>query len=381
MTNSYLESEFTGYLNNNTVTNTEWKDLYTKLIYPIEANVEYQENLVEQIFLTSGMLHPNNRNWNENRTENSEKLICSKNKLKDLISCIRKSYNNNKYHCFTHACHVLSNCAKLLIDIISHDNNFTKIEGLALLFSAMIHDVGHLGVTNNTLINEGHPLAIRYSDISVAEMNSLSCGFEILNTFENNILLDHTVEERKKFRFLVVQIVLSTDIADQERKLILTQKYELACINKLKNGKVDLSVEGNRLSMLSLIMRMADVGACVQNSDTCHIMSYRHYLEVRDAYNVNRGIMLNQKQHCLEHIAFMESYTMVLFESLKVTNILSDKLKNEMEENVNKNLNFWLTEGWELIASWYNNTNDTDIAKNINNTKKSDHNGNKEVEE
>ena len=45
----------------------------------------------------------------------------------------------------------------------------TRTDKLALLLSAIGHDLNHPGFTNAMLVNSRHFLAIRYNDISVLE--------------------------------------------------------------------------------------------------------------------------------------------------------------------------------------------------------------------
>jgi hypothetical protein len=47
-------------------------------------------------------------------------------------------------------------------------------EALAILFAAAIHDLQHPGVTNDYLVQNSSPLALRYNDRAVAESNSAS---------------------------------------------------------------------------------------------------------------------------------------------------------------------------------------------------------------
>ena len=43
----------------------------------------------------------------------------------------------------------------------------------AILFSALIHDCDHYGISNGQIIKEGHPISEKYKNKSVAEQNSV----------------------------------------------------------------------------------------------------------------------------------------------------------------------------------------------------------------
>ena len=47
------------------------------------------------------------------------------------------------------------------------ENLLRREEVLALLLSAVGHDLNHPGVNNALLVNSRHPLAVLYNDISV----------------------------------------------------------------------------------------------------------------------------------------------------------------------------------------------------------------------
>lgn len=50
----------------------------------------------------------------------------------------------------------------------------------AILFSALIHDVDHWGVSNNQLIKEGAPMSEKYKGKSIAEQNSVDLAWDLL---------------------------------------------------------------------------------------------------------------------------------------------------------------------------------------------------------
>lgn len=49
-----------------------------------------------------------------------------------------------------------------------------------IIFSALIHDVDHWGVSNAQLIKEGAPMADKYKGKSVAEQNSVDLAWDLL---------------------------------------------------------------------------------------------------------------------------------------------------------------------------------------------------------
>lgn len=81
-------------------------------------------------------------------------------------------------------------------------------------FAALIHDAGHVGVPNTTLIQEDPSLAFKYNDTSVAEQNSLDVCWDLLMQdayvdLRRCICAD--ADELAHFRELLILMVMSTD--------------------------------------------------------------------------------------------------------------------------------------------------------------------------
>ena len=87
-----------------------------------------------------------------------------------------------------------------------------------MILSALIHDVDHRGVPNNILCKEEKELAAVYDNKSVAEQNSVDIAWETLmdERFKNLRKCIYANEsELKRFRVLLVNSVMATDIFDK----------------------------------------------------------------------------------------------------------------------------------------------------------------------
>jgi hypothetical protein len=112
--------------------------------------------------------------------------------LNAIVTNVAAMYRDNASHCFEHASHVVMSVTKLLSRIVAPDLEFheNSAEGgktlhdhtygitsdpltqFACVFSALIHDVDHLGIPNAQIVKEKLPLANHYKNQSVAEQNS-----------------------------------------------------------------------------------------------------------------------------------------------------------------------------------------------------------------
>lgn len=110
--------------------------------------------------------------------------------------------------------------------IASNLHNYTfgitsdPLAQFAVVFGALIHDVDHHGVSNKQLEKESSPIAERYKNKSIAEQNSVDRAWDLLlDREEFGELQDaifQTEAEYKRFRQIVVNVVMATDIFDKE---------------------------------------------------------------------------------------------------------------------------------------------------------------------
>lgn len=165
--------------------------------------------------------------------------------LRQYVKFILSGYEAVPYHNVEHCYHVVISVNKLMDMIMnSQDLNIPKSERpstfgfkddplmqLALLFAALIHDVGHQGIPNRQLSVEDDILAIQYNDQSIAEHRSLYIAFSELLKPEYKDLRSAVfpeMDDYRRFRKAVVNLVLTTDIASPERTQIGKSKWKEA---------------------------------------------------------------------------------------------------------------------------------------------------------
>ena len=82
-----------------------------------------------------------------------------------------------------------------------------KLEAIhifSLFISAIIHDMGHPGVTNAFMININDEIALQYNDISVLENFHIAEAFRIMGRPECNILENLDPSEYRTIRRLMI---------------------------------------------------------------------------------------------------------------------------------------------------------------------------------
>jgi class 3 adenylate cyclase len=218
-----------------------------------------------------------------------------KNELHDFVACIASGYMQNSFHNFEHASHVILSSNKLLKRIMSLDNHKNNSTGeaitshdlyehtygigtdpltqFAIVFSALIHDVGHVGVPNFVLAEENPDLAERYVQKSIAEQHSVTVAWDLLMQphFRNLRSYIYTTEEEcVRFRRLLVNMVMATDIFDPDLKALRASRWEMA-----------FGEDGGTNSALNMARRATIViEHVIQASDVSHTMQHWYIYKV-----------------------------------------------------------------------------------------------------
>jgi hypothetical protein len=173
--------------------------------------------------------------------------------LRHFIRWCASRYHQNPFHSYAHASHVIQSANKLLARIVKPDvvnyrrhslnaiasdlHDYTygitsdPLTHFAVLFATLIHDVDHSGVSNAQRGLEEPELAEKYKNKSVAEQNSIDLAWSELSEerYENlRQCLCATGDELRRFRQLVVNLVMATDIFDKDMKELRNRRWDKA---------------------------------------------------------------------------------------------------------------------------------------------------------
>jgi hypothetical protein len=81
-----------------------------------------------------------------------------------------------------------------------------------IAMSQIVHDFEHGGLTNDYLVASGHNLALLYNDHTPLENHHAAAAFRLLRCPELNFLAALSAAEQARFRKLVIDLVLATDM-------------------------------------------------------------------------------------------------------------------------------------------------------------------------
>ena len=302
--------------------------------------------------------------------------------LRDMISVIAYMYRPNPFHNFEHAAHVAMSIMKLLQRVVSPEkveiggsckNEKEVAEALAsnlhystygitsdpltqfaIVFAALIHDVDHPGVSNGQLVAERDPLASLYDNQSVAEQNSITIAWELLQRDEYSDLracLFANDSDVRRFRQLVVNSVMATDIFDKDLKAMREARWEKAfhCDDNASSASEN-SVSFNRKATIVIehLIQASDVAHTMQHWAIYQKWNRRLFEEVYTAYKAGRSPSNPADGWYNGELWFFDNYIIPLAKKLKecrVFGVACDEFLNYALDNRFE----WETKGREIV--------------------------------
>lgn len=145
----------------------------------------------------------------------------------------------------------------------------------AVVFSALVHDVDHSGVSNMQLAKENPELATTYRNKSIAEQNSVDLAWDLFldpmyKDLQKCIASDH--REQKRFRQLVVNSVMATDIFDKDMKELRNKRWDKAFHRDAalrQQNTTNFSLDDDRNMKATIVIEHI-----IQASDVAHTMQH-----------------------------------------------------------------------------------------------------------
>ncbi|XP_065696231.1 cGMP-inhibited 3',5'-cyclic phosphodiesterase 3B [Patagioenas fasciata] len=135
-------------------------------------------------------------------------------------------------------------------------SNIPALELMALYVAAAMHDYDHPGRTNAFLVATNAPQAVLYNDRSVLENHHAASAWNLfLSRPDYNFLsnLDHV--EFKRFRFLVIEAILATDL---KKHFDFLAEFN-AKVNDINSHGIEWSNENDRLLACQICIKLADI--------------------------------------------------------------------------------------------------------------------------
>jgi class 3 adenylate cyclase len=305
--------------------------------------------------------------------------------LHDYVTTIAMMYRESPFHNFEHASHVTMSVVKLLTRIVApsdinvdannnkngkrastfastlHDHTYgitsDPLTQFACIFSALIHDVDHVGVPNTQLIKENASVAALYKGKSVAEQNSVDVAWTLLmdERFEN---LQRTIYESdaefKRFRELVVNSVMATDIMDKDLKALRNGRWEKAFNEALVDNNLEEAVNRKATIVIEHLIQASDVAHTMQHWHIYRKWNARLFEELYKAYVEGRAEKDPSEFWYKGEIGFFDFYIIPLAKKLKDCGVFGVS-SYEYLDYAERNRAEWKAKGQELVETMMEN--------------------------
>jgi len=318
--------------------------------------------------------------------------------LRDYITNVAHMYQENHFHNFEHASHVTSSVRKMLsrivnrndptnrksalqneglVDITCHSYGITSdpLTQFAVVLSAVIHDADHPGVPNTQLVVEKVPMAAQYKGKSVAEQNSVSLAWTLLMEPQYKDLrtcIYSNEAELKRFRQLVVNTVMATDITDKEFAALRKNRWAIAFSDTNITSKEQTKTIHDRASVnrkativIEHLIQASDVSHTMQHWQVYKKWNERFFQECYSAYKNGRAKSDPSDGWYKGEIGFFDFYVIPLakkLESCGVFGVSSQEYLNYALANREE----WAMEGEALVKEYISNYEK--LGNNMNGT-------------
>jgi hypothetical protein len=299
--------------------------------------------------------------------------------LHDFITTIAKMYRSNPFHNFDHASHVTMSANKLLnrivipevvdheresnaITIDLHDYTYgitsDPLTQFAIVFSALIHDVDHPGVPNGQLAKEKPEMAELYQNQSLAEQNSVDMAWNLFvdpRYKELQECIAQTKEEKKRFRQLVVNSVMATDIFDKDMKALRNKRWDKAFHGDMEGGREIGSFNDEEDTNIKATIVIEHI---IQASDVAHTMQHWHvyqkwnerlFEEMYSAFECGRSDKNPSDDWYKGELWFFDNYVIPLAKKVEECNVFG-VTSDECLNYANANRNEWFAKGEKVVA-------------------------------
>ena len=147
----------------------------------------------------------------------------------------------NPFHNLRHVFAVTATAYRFVMHSSTCRSALEDIDVLALLLSAMCHDLEHPGTTNAFQVNTCSDLALRYNDISVLENHHAATAFSLMT--KTQLLQNLSASDVRAVRKRMVSAILATDMG-KHKELLSTVGDRIAAAQCLASEEAAASSGG-----------------------------------------------------------------------------------------------------------------------------------------
>eukprot|EP00980_Cylindrotheca_fusiformis_P005498 scaffold1170_cov122-Cylindrotheca_fusiformis.AAC.6 len=298
----------------------------------------------------------------------------ARNQLRNFLTNVASMYRENPFHNFEHASHVTASVKKLLTRIVNVDDgnglctpsdsvNLVDMAGhsygitsdplaqFSVVFSAIIHDMDHPGVPNAQLVKENTRSAQIFKK-SVAEQNSVELAWSMLMGSEYAALracIYNTEEELRRFRQLVVNTVMATDIVDKELQALRKARWETAFSDTVIQD--ESSDDCKATIVIEHLIQASDVAHTMQHWHIYKSWNEKFFMECYGAYKAGRADSDPSTNWYKGEIGFFDFYVIPLAKKLDSCGVFGVSSYEYLSYAISNRAE-WTREGEKLVQQY-----------------------------
>eukprot|EP00980_Cylindrotheca_fusiformis_P000557 scaffold143_cov133-Cylindrotheca_fusiformis.AAC.2 len=298
----------------------------------------------------------------------------AKTQLRKFLTTVASMYPDNPFHNFEHASHVTASVKKLLARIVNvDDGNGLKMSTdsvdladmaghsygitsdpltqFSVVFSAIIHDMDHPGVPNSQLVKENTRSAQIFKK-SVAEQNSVELAWAMLMGKEYDALracIYQTEDDLRRFRQLVVNTVMATDIFDKELQALRKARWDTAFADALVHDET--SDDCKATIVIEHLIQASDVSHTMQHWHIYKSWNQKFFMECYGAYKAGRADSDPSVNWYKGEIGFFDFYAIPLAKKLESCGVFGVS-SHEYLSYATSNRAEWAREGEKLVQQY-----------------------------
>jgi 3'5'-cyclic nucleotide phosphodiesterase len=310
--------------------------------------------------------------WDWKRSPAVEIPPAASSQLRKYIGAIADLYRANAFHNFEHCSHVVMSTKKILDRMTEigdqqlESGSVSKglremlsdpLTHFGVVFAALIHDVDHPGVSNAQLILERHPLVDKYSSRCMAEQNAVDVAWGLLMEPQFADLREcifPTEREYKCFRQVVVQLVMATDLFDNDLRMMREARWDLSFGAKnVTSGDADRDEKHAAdhraaAAILEMVIQASDVSHTMQHFTVYRKWNMSLYTEMLDAFVNERSIKDPTEGWYEGELSFFDNYVIPLAIKLQACDVVGVSC-DEFLDFANDNRMEWETKGRQIV--------------------------------
>jgi len=286
--------------------------------------------------------------------------------LREFVTDIATRFKNNPFHCLDRGTQVCMSANKLLSRLLtkapaeSSQDVYNKSSGissdplaqLALVFATLINDVDHQGIPNSQHVFEKSYLADKFNNRCISEQHALDICWAHFMEGEFDELraaIFSSTSELKRFRQIIVNCILATDIEDDQLVHFRKKRWDKAFVAGRRDDS-PANRDRRATILLEMIMQTADMFHAIQNWHLYTNWNERHFSEMYKVYQDKR---LSQDPTIFwykSELLFFDEHAIPLANQMKECGKFGTTAEDYLSWSL-ANRQQWAIKGNDLVAS------------------------------